>query len=241
MHFLQYSEKQLKNRYGNNQTFKCAISLVRTFANANPKIKTIELFDQHALLILDKILKNQRLSTSTKKQLIFVFSLLLRNHNNNSKKLKFFVDAYKKLKNEITEKRKENLPRNFEELQGMKFNLFELRKQYPINFDRMTQSDLLFNLLIHLDETPRLEYRLLKLNPSGDLTKQNYIQCSEQCVIVLNVYKTAKKYGKWEVVVKNKKMNRYLTNYLQRVPDDEYIFVNKKNKMFFLNTVNSFN
>ena len=230
MKLLQFAKIELQKKYKNNiSSFKTAFSVVSSFLRQNPNLKDLSKDGEK---ILSAIL-NSKKSKETKRILLHIFAYLLERVSNNKKVHRKFIHAYTQIKSEIIEERKNNKPRSVKEAECLNISLNNLREK-GIDMNVFTQKELLYNLLIFIDETPRLEWRMLVYNPKTDISQKNYIVCLEgRCQIILNKYKTSKTYGRWVIEIKDN-MKQYLYKYIKQmnIVPNKYFFLNKRNKPY---------
>lgn len=237
MNILSYGKDVLSKKYGTNTpSFKCAYSMLNSFLRRCNWIKTTNDFEENGEKLYNVIISENN-SKETKRKLLLIFIFLLKNLD--SKWLSLFLQNYSRLKKEIIEERKTNSIRSEKEMNCLQYSLFELRKKYPVNINRLDQKSLLFNLFLHIDETPRLAYRTLVFNPEKN--KQNYIELNKEKVnIILNDYKTYKFYKTWVIEVTHEPLRRYLHEYVKKMKPDEYFFLNRRRKIFPSNKFSEF-
>lgn len=170
--FIAYAREFLAQKYNTNSpSFKTSYSITKSFINKHKKLfesksKTDEPytnFKNNALEVLS-IIQSSKLSKETKRKLLLFFALLLKNLEEKELYVKYF-QLYSKLKYDLISERRKNMPRGYKEVQCLGVSLAELRKK-PIDMNDFDPQTLLYNLLVFLDETPRLEYRFLIYNGS---------------------------------------------------------------------------
>ena len=224
MTLLQFAKQHLLTKYKNNKSsYKTAYSTIHSFLKRNSQFTDL-LTDGGK--ILDTILTSKK-SKETKRKLLFVFAFLLEKLN-ETKLHRKYIQAYTKIKYEIINDRKINKARSVKEAECLNISLQKLRS-VKINIDELNQRTLLYNILIYLDPTPRLELRKLVYSPKQNIPEKNYIVCeSGKCEIVLNDYKTSKYYKEWRIELEGDLKN-YVENYIEKMK------LNRGDN-FFLNT-----
>ena len=217
----------------------------------NISTKSTQTFLKNASKIL-KIIEDSNASDETKRKLLLFFALLLKKLNEHDLHVKY-LKTYRKIKYNIIDERKSSVPRGYKEIQCLGVSLQKLRN-VPININELDAKTLLYNLLVYIDETPRLDYRSLIYNPStsnkqSSINHLNYMKnykdkSGNDCniMIVLNDYKTYKKYGTWTIKINHTKLCEYINKYINhhKLKANEYIFLNANHKPFTSNKFSEF-
>ncbi len=185
---------------------KTYTSLVRCFLRKNPQFVSMENQYQE---IHDTIMAANK-SDNWKKSLFHCMSLGRRD---NTDITAVFGPAHAKMQQIINEKRKAGKPAKRAK-NNVVITLDDLRA-IPINNDKVDQKSLIYNLLVHQDETTRLGLHSLLYDPE-DKEGKNYLECAgDICRIVMNDYKTHKTYGAW-VINFTGPMKDYIISYLSK-------------------------
>ena len=269
---LRYAEYILRNNYNKEISWKQNLSTLKAFVEENPDL--FEHFDLNSFCNSDykeicKRIDESDKKMATKKKILWVLALLCRSlisnpsnnnavHNNRDKRNNYnqseiaFLRKYKEIKKLMRKQKEQNVPNNPKEEENLAITLTDLRslgiqKQF-------TQYDLLYNLLIFLDETPRLEYRKLIYNPTmtsinnsftdnehnnsvansnsdKNHARNNYLSTKNgHWLLILDDYKTRDKYGTWYILIRDKNMNKYISGYVKynRLQPNQIIFANNK-------------
>ena len=220
-------------------TFKSVSTTLRAFCKRNPDIKSLSPHN----LIIERILKHKS-SRLTKIKQLYMFGSLYRELG-NTKAQKAISSQFKKLNKGFNNKLKKNKPKNSSEKKCISTNLSFLRSK--LDYTDLDQRSILYSIYVSSEYTPRLELNELIYITSSNVNKnknkdKNYIYftSSDECFIVLNKYKTADAYGEWIIPIKNK-LKTLLRNYLtSKKGNMEYVFLNKRNKMFPPNKFSEF-
>ncbi len=212
----------------NSSSYSSASYILNSFLQSFPQFNTVEI-------LIDKIddlhfaILTTRKSQETKRKLFYIFALLLQ-YLKQPQQFRKFLRQYMDIKKAIINERQDNVAISKKEAVGLNVTLRDLRK-HEINKAKLDQQDLLFNLLIHIDETPRLDYRLLKFNLTNPTAQDNYInRTNEGWVIVLNNYKTSAHYDPWHIQIKNPLLVDYLDTYFAAhgILAGDWVFKNKR-------------
>lgn len=242
MSFIEHVKSLLRKQYPNQpQSYRTCVSAVRQFIK-HADIQSKEQFLQRADYYLGKIDSYKR-SKETKRLVLFVLALVLKNLG-QKKFHREYYNAYRKLKKEIEETRKKNEARGEKEQQCLSWTLEKLRSK-SINENDLTQKALLYNLLVFLDETPRLEFRFLIFQPAVPSTEDNYLFRDDEkgWYIMLNQYKTMKRYGPWKISLQqNQDLANYVSKYVQanQLQPGQHIFLNARQQPFPSNKFSEF-
>lgn len=254
--FLAFAKEFLAEKYNvHSSSFRTSYSITRSFVNSNAELfddtnsstlKPYVKFIDNAPKILH-IIETSKSSQETKRKLLLFFALLLKKLNEEKLHVQY-LKLYRKIKYNIIDQRKTNVPRGYKEIQCLDISLRKLRNQ-PINHKKLDAKTLLYNLLIYIDETPRLDYRTLKYNPStSNSNNGNYLKYSTRknsdcnVMIVLNDYKTSRKYGTWTIKIKHNQLCEYINKYIKHnnLKSNQHIFLNANHKPFSSNKFSEF-
>lgn len=242
MNILEFADITLLKYYGRKDasTYVMGMPILRSLFKSNPQIKTTKDFDVYAKELLESISKSTK-SLETKRKLLFLLALLFQELKLEHYK-KLYLGKYKHYKKKILDDRKKNEPRSIKELQCLKFDLGDLRRK-PINLLSLNQKSLIYYLLIFIDETPRLDYRSLVYNPTINIDTLNYLKfTSQEQYIMLNNYKTRKKYGPWKIPIVHPPLLNYLQQYIKKhqLQSNQHIFLNSKKNLYPSNKFSEF-
>jgi len=233
MDFKTFAHNTLEGEYKTKpSTLRSAKSLMNGLIKYAVGFDKLSDLKKKSATLLKTILGMEK-SQETKRKYIYYVSLLLKKLKMTAQREEY-MNAYTKLKTDIETERKQNKVRSEKEEKSIENTLEKMRK-IEINNEQSDPKSLLFNLLIHLDETPRLEYRELIYNPKSNLDEKNYLQVSNNTIkLVLNKYKTSDKYGTWTINIANPKLKKYIKHYIEQncVKPDQYIFVNRKGNIY---------
>ncbi len=217
-----FIEKILKRDYPKESSYKTNESTIRSFMGFSG-IQTIDDITKLGSEVIEVVMNYPRARETRRKVLLILMRVF------TELKLPEQTDALKRvyleLKTSIRKDRKKNEPRTEKEKVCLETSLDDLR-EVKINHDDQDKSDLIFNLLVHSDYSPRLDYRTVIFKPTERKGK-NYI--TEKCTrIVLNNYKTAAKYGKW-VIPLHGKLRTYLRRYVEarNIRPNEFLFATR--------------
>lgn len=232
-------DKQLKDGYQgyygkkwirmSKQSYRNKVASVRAFCRENK-----HLFDLNDLdYIVITILMSKK-TDNTKIRLIQMFRSISKN-----KKIK--SEAIQKVYFSLTSKvygdkqLKKNIPCNpSEDFILENISLIKLRQR--IDYVSSNRMNVLYTLLIALDATPRLDYSTLRYIDKRyhDTGKCNYILINDnEAKIILNLYKTGHKYGKWEIHL-NQIIKRQVLKCINKynIQLNGLLFVNSRKKQF---------
>ena len=226
MSLLERANEMLSKKYSNTSSYKASSSIIKTYLRKNKQWNDLSTQGED---ILNDILKSSK-SLETKRKLIYIFALLIEENPAGLENIhKQYIEEYKKLKKRIIENAKENKPKNAKEARCMKVTLAEMRNR-EINMNDMDQRSLLYNILVFIDETPRLELRKVVYSPRTRLPNGNYFRCfNNKCELVLNDYKTSKTYKEWRINITGL-LKDYLKKYIKhhKITPGDLLFINKK-------------
>lgn len=159
-------------------------------------------------------------SNSTKMNIVSTIGLFLDEIS--------FKDKYDEFYRSNKERFMKNQPLTEKEENALKVTYEDLIQQAPLELYREA---LLYNLLVHVPETPRLDYANLRYDPE-DKTGNYIAKKNGMYYIVLNKYKTANKYGRWKYPIRPQWLNNWLDDYfrVRNYPRGEYLFVRSSTK-----------
>ncbi len=217
-----------------------------TIYNDKPEAKKNSMYVTRGLLRRDKSFKN----TEDLKRSDDILRLV-RNSNTADETKRKYLWYIAMLSDELGyDKQRDTYMEEYETLMGKRQkskrkNVYEKLKDKKINDDLQNMRDggiwedyssegLIYNLLVFIDETPRLEYRTLLLNPTNH-KDVNYLSTKYKTIkIVLNDYKTAGRYGQWTITVKDKKLADYIRKYIKyfELENGDYLFLNTAQKEY---------
>lgn len=230
---LENIKEILHKHYEKESSYNQNLSTIRKFLHDN-----VDLFQKpnsvcnNIVKICDRIEQSNK-KNATKKKLFYLFSIICNRKKSQIK----YLELYKLKKKTILKDRTKNEALNIKEADNLSLSFEKLRKLgIQKNF---TQHDLLFNLLIFIDETPRLEYRTLRYAPTHSFqVGKNYLtpKVSAQLdswMIILDSYKTRETYKTWYIQIENRKLNKYLTDYFNffGLAQNTLVFPNSKQKI----------
>lgn len=226
-----YISQLIKTKYHNGKSRKNITSLMNSFLRKFPQIKTIKDLSQQSENILKGLLKST-LSAETIRKIVYILSLVY-DQIGDKKSQSLYQKTYLRLKKEIIDHRKTNKPISAKEADCVDIP-YETLFSKPIDLKELDQKTLLYNLLIYIKETPRLDYRTLIYNPTKNKNVANYIKLNEPPQIVLNDYKTSKTYGPWIIPIKHNKLLEYLRTYVRakNIKPGTYLFLNQAGKPY---------
>ena len=247
--FEQFMKQQISSVYDQSScSFKTMQSILGKFIRTNlSDIETVDDFIENVDNVM-KIIKSSHKSKETKRKIVYFLALACKQLKLKEAQMNYF-EYYKQLKKEIIETRTENDSINKKEAECLKFSLEKLRKR---ELEQKTdQSSLLYNLLIFLDETPRLEFRTLVFHPIPPIKQDvNYLEkVNDGYQIVLNKYKTSRTYGQWIIPIRRSQPNsftddliEYIKKYIaqNQTKRNELIFYNRNNKEYPSNKFSEF-
>ena len=226
---LAYIQSELIKKYGKGTSnYKTAISTARAFLNQNQHIKSLDQCDD----IMNAILNSSK-SLETKRKQLFIFAYIYETKK-DKKCQKKMLKVYSRIKYQILNQRKENKVRNRKEAECLMVTLTELRKR--IKWNVFDQQNMVFNIFVSPDQTPRLEIRTLVLE-TKDKKKGNYIIEDKKrkgfYYMMLNSYKTSQFYGPWKIRF-NDKMSSFVRNYIKKngIKPGNHFFLNQKKKEY---------
>lgn len=220
----------IKQKYHNGKSQKNLTSLIISFMRKQNHIKNLNDLSKNAKGLLSTIL-NSKQAPETQRKIIYILSMIFERLGNTKAQQRYRA-AYLNLKKQITEQRKTNKPISAKEADCVDVSWEELKSK-PINMDELDQKTLLYNLLIYIDETPRLDFRTLIYQPDSGKNTKNYINLNN-AKIVLNDYKTKSTYGQWVIPIRNAELIQYLRKYVKahNIKPNNYLFLNKNNKPY---------
>ncbi len=234
---LPLSRYYLSLLYHDNKTsFKKTFSTVNAFLNRNGDL----LLHRDSAQLFKKV-KESTVSKETKRKVLYNLALLLLILKERKMHAKYMAE-YRRLKSSIIRDRKANIIRKPEKEGCLQVSVLKERKK-AIDMDDLTPHALIFNLLIYIDPTPRLEYRSLIFSPTSDLDKKNYLsKIRGTWTIVLNNYKTVKYYKRWTIVIKSDRLQRYINKYVKtnKLSANDHIFLNAVGKEYPHNKFSEF-
>jgi hypothetical protein len=231
----------MKKQYNiQSSSYINGISGIRSFIQRNPQLwmeKDVKInFQKNGRKILFTM-TNESTKIETKRKLIFNVSLLLKEMNLDKLHL-VYIKKYNNYLFELKQRRMTSLPINFKEQKCLQMSLAEMRKK-NIDITELDQYTLLYNLLVFIDETPRLDYRTLIYDPTSE--HNNYIT-QDLDMIIINNYKTSKTYGKWTIPITNPELRSYLQEYIifKKSKSNDKFFSNQNNNYFPSNKFSEF-
>ena len=219
---------------------KTITSIMKTFLDS-VDVHTTNEFQQNTSKLLSTLRSSKR-SKETKRKLAYFFALASKNLKDTPSQ-KQYVDMYVQYKVEIVKDREKNTAINDKEMRILrKVSLKDLRSK-DIRLDDLTQDALLYNLLVYMDETPRLEYRLLMFlnkEPKPQVQKKRnflvYSDVGPKCELLLGNYKTYSKYGLWRIDIAKKypELTGYIGKYINahRLSPYDVIFLNVRKRPY---------
>ena len=222
-----------------SSSFKTSVSIMRTFARSAGLVSVRDLDVKYRMALNN--LQTSKRAKETKRKIAYFMALAYKELQNVQAQ-KDFVQLYMQYKMDIQKAREKNKAINEKEMRCLQnINLKDLRAK-PIDFGMMTPDDLLYNLLVRMDETPRLEYRLLRYNnytPAPNVLKSSnflIVTPNGQCELVLSKYKTFSTYGTWRINIARKypELARYIEQYIEyhKLPTGAILFLNTANKPY---------
>lgn len=234
---LKFANDVLFNRYENKESYKQNLSNFRSFINVNYDLfENFELNDfcsKNYKDICNRIINSPK-KAATKKKTLYILFLLCKHLGNDEKSQVHFIQNYSRIKRNMKKEREKNQPVNIKEANNLNITLNDLRSLGIQS--KFNQKDLLYNLLIFIDETPRLEYRTLiyESNPNKLLNNNNYLIFNDnKFMLVIDNYKTRKTYGTWYINIHNGLLHEYILQYIQHhnlIPGQS-LFPNYKNNI----------
>lgn len=239
MLLIEIAKQVLGNVYASKpSSFKASFSLINAFLRSIKKEDITEndvVSNKTQNELVKQILLSDK-SRETKRKLLLILAALLKKIHAPLKtkaEQRCYVE-YTNLKRDLISSRKANVAISDKEANALSLDFSELRQKFQ---EKLDQRSLLYNMFVFIDETPRLEYRILTLhNPKSP--SSNFLKfVAKKAVIVLNVYKTSKKYGTWTIKVENPKLNKYIHDYVttkKMKPGDDF-FKNSKSEPFASN------
>ena len=222
---LPYARHVMRSQYQNENSFKSSYATIKALINRY-NIRSLEYFDQNINTICDDILGSPTALQTQSKQ-IYILSLLVKNKLEYNDTYKLLKKIKEKLNYQIMQNRLKNKPKNRKEMECLKIKYSDLKK-FKINNNHINFKNMLFNLLVHQKETPRLDYRLLTYDPY-DRTGNFVYEKNNDLYITLNDYKTAKTYGPWTFKLEPK-VSEYMKLFIKelKLKRGVHIFRNSK-------------
>lgn len=229
----------LKKLREKSKTYEYAFN---SFCTRNPDLPlsdNINNLPKYTDQIIDRL--NNIKSPETRRRLYHVFHLLYK-WSHNPKEAEMFKQESAKIRQELNEFLQNNLPRSTKEAECLGISFAHIRNNYPVrqnkNKKNMNPKMLLFNLLVHQDQTPRLEYRMLQWKPKKK-KNANYITVdkkTKKVKMVINDYKTAKTYGVWEFELQPD-VSEYVTSFIEyhKPKANSYFFKTNTGKPYLSN------
>lgn len=220
-----------------SSSFKTAVSILGTFIKTLGIGSTKEFNTKYKMVLHS--LKSSKRSKETKRKIAYFMALAYQTLNNITAQ-KEFLKLYNKYKYEIQRGREKNAPINTKEQRCLQHVSLKKLRSKPIDFGALTPDDLLFNLLVRMDETPRNDYRLLVYTNEEPKQVQgnNYLVClsNGSCKILLGKYKTYSTYGVWKMNISEKypELARYIEQFIAHweLPNNTVLFLNKVKKPY---------
>lgn len=201
---------------------KTAKDILDAYKENKSKAKTIENFFKYnkisndTKIIPDKILElifKYPLSLYTKKKLIGSIGKVLGDPE--------FKKKWIQLHNDIKDEVKNNEPVSEKEKEALKVSYDDLVKIKPraINLE-----NLIYVMLVHIPNTPRLDYATLKrVGARNKNNEENYISYKNgKFTICLNKYKKSTVSGPWCYTIENP----YVNNFIRRFINKNSIYIN---------------
>ena len=230
--FLEFCSHKMKEKYPTESSFKanfcCLRNIQKTF-----NLQTVADFIESCDEIYSWIEKSEK-SKETRKKYFFICSSIYK-MKNAEKEYEKFWKMYSQIRSELNKECKDNKIKPGREKESLKHTLKSLRES-KINHESLNLKELLFNLLVFIDHTTRLEYRTLVFKPSAneeEKKKLNYLWVNNDTgkyQIVLNDHKTCAKYGARVFNIDDKKLEKYIDLCQESgvLHVDQFVFRNKK-------------
>ncbi len=237
----------IRLRYSDSlSTYKSAQSTVNTLLKGHSYLKYSVDIVTHGSRLLEDIMRGFY-SDETKRKQVYYCALLINSFTVQLPEAKalhtLYIERYMEIKKKLQSIRTKNTPINEKEKNALQLTLGDLRKNKIMK--EYTPNDLLYNLLIFIDETPRLDFRLLQfyenatseelddigeidleMHESGLGARKNLlVKTGKRFAIILNNYKTFGFYGTWHIGIHSNPLTEYLTNYLNLMETNHLDFL----------------
>lgn len=212
-YFMESCETFFKQKYTSENTIKQAIGMCRNRIFKTGFAETTNDFLQN----IDKIyalMLEENVSKECKRK-AFIYASDLLKYLKKPEKSKKFHDVFKRLTTEIFENRKKNEIRGEKEEKALVLSLDNLSGN-EIKQNNINTLDLVYNLLVFIPETPRLDYRTLIYEPKNKNVSSIKRNNNGTYTITLINYKNSKFYGPWIIPVRNKSLVKYIDEYIKK-------------------------
>ena len=220
--YVDYNGKIIRNI--SEKTIKDKIANVTAFCKRNGNISDVDDLDYIVLTIL-----MSNVAETTKVKSVQIWRQISKQKMIKSKAIRRkYLEIVENVKG--TETLKENKPNEKENNVLNKVNYQMLKN--AVNYKNINQEQMLYNLIIDVNETPRLAYRTLKLFDCEIKGENCLVVNQKEVKIVLVHYKTAKRYGKWNIRIKGQ-MRTYVKACVKQMgkKDGDVVFANKKGEI----------
>lgn len=200
-----------------NTKNKTHLSSTRAFFKNNHE----QLLKATSQLDILKIIKNYKRSDSTKTNIV---SVLGKHFKNDKFKLEY-IEIKKRMKDRNTK----NKPITEKENKALKITWKKLKAKRQSEYNNIA---LLYNLLVLIPETPRLDYSSLVFKPEKNVCNLiDYDDKEKKWYITLNHYKTIGRYGPWTFYITDDWFNKWLIEWFDNnnVAKGSYIFTKRTN------------